>query len=116
MFYAFQALLQWFSGADVGHCSAPFFLLCPEVLSGQSRKKGMFIFGLFTQGRTGAVQPWAGMRYPVGVFGGAEEGNRFSVLRYFGLVEDGFGAAGTMGVIGGMGGMGRREESGSVVL
>src|SRR5437016_2268473 len=60
MFYAFQALLQWFSG----HCSAPFFLLCPEVLSGQSRKKGMFIFGLLP--RTALRLSWAIFVRPAG--------------------------------------------------
>src|SRR6266566_5560424 len=47
MFYAFQRFCNAFRALTLSVAALHFFLLCPEVLSRQSRKKGDVFLGLF---------------------------------------------------------------------
>src|SRR5882724_8675288 len=58
------AFANAFRALTVSVAALPFFLLCHEVLSGQSRKKGMFIFGLLP--RTALRLSWAIFVRPAG--------------------------------------------------
>src|SRR5882724_1104838 len=58
------AFANAFRALTVSVAALPFFLLCPEVLSGQSRKKGMFIFRLLP--RTALRLSWAIFVRPAG--------------------------------------------------